>query len=208
MSVKIIVASICGFFLVSCASSDTVTADREISFSYSKLKLWDLDQMSELLQQKVKQFKKTNTLLPLEQGLEICLSRPDEDSLVEKTISIIKNPLDDNNAWESTVETLVDKSINRIKSNGVHPSDQVTAGVVLENIISEFKPDFSKQYESPGFETRIIERIAAAELEFSRAAAKERKLNLMRTSLSPSGIAERLIEQRNEFLAQKLKKQK
>ena len=203
--VKVIIGSLI-LFLVSCASSDEVVGAKEAEMSYSQLKLLDLDQMTELMQQKVKVFKKTNTIEPLQQGLEICLSRPDEDSLVEKIISIVKNPLDDKSAWEASIDDLVDRSIANLKVKGVHPSDQVTSGVVLENIISEFKPDFIKQYESPGFEGRVIERIADADIEFSKSALSERKLNLMRGTSSPSRIASRLIEIRAEALKKKSKK--
>ncbi len=193
-------------FLLSCASSEVASGNKEITMSYSRLQILDLDQMSELMQQKVKEFKKTNAVEPLQQGLEICLSRPDEDGMLEKVISIIKNPLDDNAAWESSVEALVEKSISNLKNKGVHPSDQVTSGVMLENILSEFKPLFMRQYESPGFETRIIEQIAKADIEYSKAALSERKLNLMRSNSSPSAVAQRLVEIRTESLKHKSKK--
>ena len=194
---KIMIA-LSSLFFISCASSDVTTSNKEIEMSYSRVQLLDLDQMSELMQQKVKQYKSSNNLEPLQQGLKICLSRPDDDGLLEKVISIVKNPLDDNDAWESTIEDLVSKSIGMLKANGVHPSDQVTSAVILENIIAEFKPSFFKQYLSPGFETRIIERIASAEIEFSKAAQSERKLNLMRSTSNPSAIAQLLIANKTE----------
>src|SRR3990167_7177622 len=140
------------FFLAGCVSGIRPTGERQTEMSYSRLKLMDLDEMTEILQEKVRVYKRTNSSEPLQEGLEICLSRPDEDSLVEKTLSIVKNPLDDIDEWESSINALVDKSIANLKTDGVHPSDQVTSGVVLENIIAEFKPDLIKQYESPGFE--------------------------------------------------------
>src|SRR3989338_10556957 len=172
------------FFLAGCVSGIRPTGERQTEMSYSRLKLMDLDEMTEILQEKVRVYKRTNSSEPLQEGLEICLSRPDEDSLVEKTLSIVKNPLDDIDEWESSINALVDKSIANLKTDGVHPSDQVTSGVVLENIIAEFKPDLMKQYESPGFEARIVERIAGADVEYSKAAISERKLNLMRGSSS------------------------
>ena len=202
MNIKIpllkIITAMGSVFLISCASSNVTTGTKEIEMSYSRVQLLDLDQMSELMQQKVKLFKSSNSLQPLQQGLEICLSRPDEDGLLDKVISIVKNPLDDNDAWESSIEELVNKSIGMLKNNGVHPTDQVTSAVILENIIAEFKPSFFKQYQSPGFETRIIERIASADIEFSKAAQSERKLNLMRSTSSPSAIAQRLIENKTD----------
>ncbi len=185
-------------FLISCASTDGATRAAEIQMSYRKLKLLDLDQMTEIMQQKVKGAKTSNSLQPLEEGLEICLSRPDEDGLVEKTISLIKNPLDDNNAWEPTVDALVDKSIAIMASTESNPTDQLTAAFILENLIAEIKPEFTKQYQSSGFETRTIERIAKAEIEFSAAALQERKLSLMRDTAGPSKVAQQVLLQRAE----------
>ena len=201
-----IMAAFVSSILISCASSNVATGAKEIELSYSRLQIMDLDQMSDMMQQKVRQFKSTNSLGPLQEGLQICLSRPDEDGLLEKVISIIKNPLEDNDAWESTIEEIVTNSIRLLKLESAHPSDQVTSAVVLENIIAEFKPSFFKQYLSPAFETRIIERIATAEIEFSKAALSERKLNLMRSTSPPSAIAQKLIEIKITDMKKKSKK--
>lgn len=200
------ITALVSLILIGCASSNVTSGAREIEMSYSRLQIMDLDQMSDLMQQKVRQFKSTNSLQPLQEGLQICLGRPDEDGLLEKVISIIKNPLEDNDAWESTIEETVTNSIRLLKSENAHPSDQVTSAVVLENIIAEFKPSFFKQYQSPAFETRIIERIASAEIEFSKAALSERKLNLMRSTSTPSAIAQRLIEIKTTDMKKKSKK--
>ena len=208
MNKKIFITAVlggCCLFLISCASSNGTTRSAEIQMSYQKLKLLDLDQMTEIIQQNVKAAKNTNSLQPLEEGLEICLSRPDEDGLVEKTISLIKNPLDDNNAWEPTVDALVDKSIAIMTSKDSNPTDQLTAGFILENLIAELKPEFTKQYESAGFETRTIERIAKAEIEFSAAAVQERNLSLMRGTAGPSKVAQQILMYRSDVLKAKPK---
>ncbi len=206
MSKKIFISAVmgsCCLFLISCASSGGNSRSQEIEISYRKLKLLDLDQMTEMLQQKVNAFKKTNSLEPLQEGLEICLSRPDEDGLVEKTISLIKNPLDDNDAWQSAVDSLVEKSIRIMKSSDSHSSDQLTASFILENLIAEMKPEFVKQYRTTGFETRVIERIAKAEIEFSKTAVQERNLSLMRGTAGPSRVAQQLLNQKGESIKNK-----
>ena len=156
--------------------------------------------MTNILQKKNQEYKRTDNPEALQQGLEICLSRPDEDGSVEKTISIVRGPLEDAELWEGSVDNLVDKTIASLKNKDAHSSDQVTAGVVLENILSEFKPAFTKQYQSPGFETKIVEKIAGADIEMTRSAISERKLTLMRGSASPSTLAQKLLDYRKEFL--------
>ena len=184
-------------FIVNCSSTGPSAGTGSNLMPYSQLKVMDLDEMTQLLQKKYQEYKRTDDPVPLQLGLQYCLSRPDEDGLVDKTISIVRSPLEDLELWESSVESLVDRSIETLKNNSFHSADQVTAGIILENIISEFKPAFTKQYQSPGFETKIIEKIARAEIELSRPAASERKLNLMRGPTSPSALAQNLLDHRN-----------
>lgn len=188
------------FILTSCASNSVSTDTPQLAYTSTRLKVMDLEEMTDLLQGKAKEFKKTDNSQFLKDGLLICLSRPDEDSVIEKVMSSVKTPLEDHGLWESAVEELVDNAISSIKNETANGADQVTYSVALENLISEFKPQFVKQYKSPGFEARIIEKIAAADLSFTSQAKAERGLNLMRSSLSPSMIAKRLVEHRNEFL--------
>ncbi len=186
--------------LVGCKSTPVTPQTSELQFTAGRLKILDLDEMSDIMLAKAREFKKTDNPQALKDGLIIAFGRPDEDSVLEKTINTIKTPMEDNDLWEPAVDELVDKSISVIKDETGTAAEQVTYGVVLENIIAQFKPDFVKQYKSPGFEARIIEKIASAELEFSRAAAAERKLNLMKGNLSPSLVAQRLIDRRESAL--------
>ena len=192
-------------FILRCASSAPSSGNSEYSMSYSQLKLLDLDQMSELLQKKVSEFKRTDNSEALKLGLQICLSRPDEDDLVEKTISIVRNPMEDITQWEPAVEELTDKALAQLKNKDAHSTDQITAGIILENLTAEFKPAFVRQYQSPGFESHIIEKIAAADVEFNSKAISERKLTLMRGAASPSVIAQRLIDERKVVLKKAVK---
>lgn len=197
---KLFVVVLFGLFIGGCASSGGVKEKPTLNFPYSQLKVMDLDQMSEIMYQKAKDYKKTEDPKYLQEGLLITYSRPNEDGLIEKISSIIKTPMDDNNLWESSVESLIDSAIVTTKNKNANAVDQVTYGVILENLVSELKPAFQKQYKSPGFETRMIEKIADADVEYSPSAVNERKLNLMRGQVSPSLFAKRLIERKEEIL--------
>lgn len=192
--------------LTSCASSSVSKEESQLSYTSTRLKVMDLEEMTELLQGKAREFKKSDNLQALKDGLLICLSRPDEDSVIEKVISSVKTPLEDNGLWETAVEDLVEKGIASIKNENGNGADQATYSMALENLIAEFKPAFINQYKSPGFEALIIEKIASAELNYTRQAHAERELNLMRSNLSPSAIAKKLVDRRNEFLENEKKK--
>lgn len=184
----------------SCASSEKVKEKSSVVMPYSQLKIMDLDQMSDIMYLKANQYKQSDDPKALQDGLLICLSRPNEDGLIEKIISIVKTPLEDNNLWESSIEGIVETGIATFKNSQASAVDQVTYGVALENIVSEFKPAFVKQYQSPGFETKIIQRIADADLEFSSQAITERKLNMMKGHVSPSVYAKKLVEKKQTVL--------
>ncbi len=159
----------------------------ESNFSYRNLALLDLDQMSDMLQAKI------NSESNQRESAFIALARPNEDSVLEKVISIARDPLEENSDWQNTIETLVRQSADDIKNQNQSAVKQVTAGVILENIISEFKPAFIKQLKSGGFESDVIYFIAESNLKYSKAANKERSLNLMRSDLNPSELAQKLI---------------
>lgn len=186
--------------LSGCGSEPKRNDTSQLKYTYAKLKLMDLDEMSNILQKHVREFKKSENSDLLKEALQICLSRPDEDAVVEKTIGLVRNPLEERNLWESVVEELVDRSLNTIKEASVSSADQVTYSIILENLISELRPEFVKQYKSPGFESRIIEKIASAEANLSNKAQSERKLNLMKGSFSASAVAKKLIDKREQYL--------
>ncbi len=185
--------------------ADKIFENIEMKYTYKNLKLNDLDQMMDLMFEKTNQYKKTGQIQKLKEGALIAYSRPDEDRTVDKVISLVKNPLEDNEEWENTVEAIVTQSISKLNDEKTDAVTQTTAGVVLENIIADLRPLFLKQYKSGGFETDMIEKIADSKIEYSKATKAERKLNLMRTNSSPSEIALRLMDIKNETLKQEKK---
>lgn len=197
------------FVLSSCSSVSPKNDTSQLKYTYARLKIMDLDQMNDLMLESAREFKKSSDPKALQEGLLICLSRPDEDALVDKVIDTVKTPMEDNGLWESTVASLIDESVAVIKDSTRSSADQVTYSIVLENLISDLRPEFIKQYKSPGFESRMIEKIAATEVELNSQAKAERKLNLMKGGVSPAQIAKRLLEKREEALkAEKSKVEK
>ncbi len=188
------------FVFSSCSSVSPKVDTSQLRYNYARLKVMDLDQMNDLVLEQAREFKKTNDPQALKEGLLICLSRPDEDALVDKVIDTVKTPLEDNGFWESTIQSLIEESVAAIKDSNRSSADQVTYSIVLENLISDLRPEFIKQYKSPGFESRMIEKIAATEVELNASARAERKLNLMKGGISPAQIAKRLLDKREEVL--------
>ncbi len=170
----------------------------KIDMNYRSLRLFDLDQMTDIMNEKLSDYRKNNRVMSLKEGLLIALARPNEDIILDKIINIVRYPLEDSDEWESTIQTIVYQCILTFKSEKFKAVDQITSAVVLENLISEFKPQFMMQAKKKGFETLIIEKIAQARLRFSKAAEQEQKLNQMRSSATPSDLASRLIKLRKK----------
>lgn len=182
--------------------------------SYKSLATLDLDQMNDLVQLKLNEYAKQNNLQSLHEGAMIVLARPDDDGMVEKILPRFRNPLEEESQWQPTVEALVRQCIETLKNEDATQTDQVTSGVILENLIAELKPLYVKQNQSGGFETNIIHFIADSDVEYSKSASKERGLYLMRNNLNPSQIAQKIkmnreknadLEQKNEIKKNKTK---
>lgn len=166
--------------------------------SYKSLATLDLDQMNDLVQVKLNEYAKQNNLQALREAAMIVLARPDDDGMVEKILSSIRNPLEEEGQWQPTVEALVRQGVETLQNREATQTDQVTSGIILENIIAEFKPVYTKQYQTGGFETNIINFIADSDVAYSKSASKERGLYLMRNNLNPSQIAKKIATNREK----------
>lgn len=216
MHKNIFIVAALAFGLSACSSNPSSSSGStfamvepiQIQQTYKTLKILDLDDMSDLLYEKANDYKRNNSIQALREGTMIAFARPNEEVILDKILNIVRNPLEDADEWESTVEQMVGQAVNTIKDSGASATDQVTASVVLVNVLSEFKPQFVKQYQSGGFETTVVERIAASNLQFSKQAEQEKKLNQMKSGLTPSQLAQKLVEIKNKKLEEQKEAEK
>ena len=191
-------------FFSGCATKTPVQIqESQLVYTYIKLKLLDLDQMLEIIQEKLRGYKKTSNEEMLQEALKICLSRPNGDDLIEKIIDSIRYSADTNDLWGRSVEKVTQQAITALKLETTATEDQITYLILLENLLSEFRPEFIKQYKGPKLETRIVEKIAEADITVSLLARNESRLNLMNAQRSPSSIAKTLINEKNQTLKNK-----
>lgn len=202
--------------LASCAtissqSGKTVDMTKEYdriysTVSYRNLATLDLDQVNDLIQVKLDDFTKQNNVQSLKEAALIIFARPNDDGVVEKVLSNVRNPLEEENEWQNTIISLVRQSVETVKNDDATAVQQVTSGIILENIIAEFKPMYIKQYEAGGFETEIIDYIAESDVTYSKAASKERGLYLMRNNLNPTQLAKKIVASKESYLKQEKNK--
>ena len=166
-------------------------------FPYNRLALKDLDQMNALVQEKIQESRKTkgDQVVPLKEALQAIYSRPNEDFMIEKVISTLRNELDEHDAYEESMRALVKEAngaLGNPKAFGAVP--QVTYAIFLENIVAEFKPK-----ASDNFERSVLEDIRKAKITITKAAENERRLRMMKGTPSPSDLADQALKAQEEI---------
>lgn len=183
----------------SCASSpEQDKTENRLAYSYTQLKLLDLEQMSDLIEDRLSRYKKTDQTQFLNEAFQICFARPNQDGMVEKLVENIRYGLDSNEQWELLVESNVQNAVEQLKSEKTSVSDQVSYLVLLQNLLAEFKPDYERQDESPQFESAIVEMVAKADVPLRDEAVSDARLNLMLIPSSPSVLAQELVSLRQK----------
>ena len=157
-------------------------------FNYSQLLLKDLDQMNEMVLEKVEESKKSDSgkNVPLKEALQSVYARPNDDQMIDKVVAPLRTQLDELDEWEKTLSQLTDEAINALKNpKAFKPVVQVTYMIFLQNLLSEIKP----YLKTNGFERKLAERVRNAKIEVTKEAANERSLRTMKKSTSPSELA-------------------
>lgn len=160
-------------------------------FNYSELALKDLDQMGKLVKSKMAESKKSggNKAIPLKEALQAVYSRSNEDFMIEKVIPPLRMQLEELDAWESSMKALTKEAIGALNNpRAFKPVVQVTYQIFLENLMAELKP---RALES--FEKSVLEQIRDAKIEPSKELVQERKLRIMKETISASEIAKKIL---------------
>jgi hypothetical protein len=183
------------FILATFVTAFCFHAQAGLIANYATLATKDLDQMNELVNEKIQESEQLQDekYVPLKEALQAVFSRPDgTDDMIDKVVGPLRTKLDELDQWENALTILVDEAVNALKHpKGVKPVNQNTYAVFLENFIAESKP-YAK---SNGFERKLLEKIRDAKIEMTREAKNERSLRGMKVGDSPSDLAKRVLEQ-------------
>lgn len=121
----------------------------------------------------------------LTDGLRIVFSRPDQDESVDDLYGTIRHELQDLNSFPDVVRTLVDESVRALKDDETPVQEQGTYLTILNNLISETKPELrigNELYKS-------LESIRDAKLKVSDKLKNQMFLRSMSSPVSPSETA-------------------
>lgn len=126
----------------------------------------------------------------LRDTLQLILSRPDKDFMVSKLIPLVRKELGNYGAFEVSLETVAKQAIMNLKSDQSSVPSKSTAVFVLENLMSEIKPEIEVKAEFK----KIIEQIRDAKIKIPDKVVTDRKMTSMFKTVSPSDTAKDILE--------------
>lgn len=169
-------------------------ANAGLPYTYHDLALKDLDKMTALVREKIKESRasKSGKLFPLKEALQIVYGRPEDDIMIDKLTSPLRNEIEEHTDWGKALDELATDSIKALKqAKNYQPAYQATYILILHNILSDVKP----QIRDNGWEKKLIEKIRDANVEVSKAARDERYKRTGKQISSPSDTAAELLKE-------------
>src|SRR5688572_16580355 len=139
------------------------TSHAGLLYTYNQLALMELDQMSKLVQDKVKESKKADAkVVPLKEAFQAVFARPDTDRMIEKVANPLRFELQDLGEYERVLTELTEEALNALKNTkNFKPSVQVTYAIFLENLMADVRAGAA---QADGFERNLIRKIKKAKI--------------------------------------------
>ncbi len=126
----------------------------------------------------------------LRQGLLLVLSRPNQDNMLAKLMPEIRKELNGLNAFEDSIDSLAQEALDGLNNTKLPVVVRSTYWFVLENILSEFKPEIRDKEDLK----KTFVKIRDAKIEIPKDVKKDLKLRSMFKVESPSDRAKRILE--------------
>lgn len=182
--------------ILCCVLFAQVFAHAGLLYPYNRLATKDLDQMNQLIKDKIKESKSAggNKTIPLKEALQAVFSRPNDDGMIEKLLPAIKNELEEHSAYEKTFQLLVKEATGALKNPKAFKSEALLTYIIfLENTLAELKPKVSEP-----FENSVYTQIRDAQITYSKDLMNARKTHMLKELPTPSEIAEQILKEQAE----------
>lgn len=171
------------------------------NYKYSDLIIRDYDEMSQQVKARIKKAKSftkmtedgsddEEALNELKDALKLIFSRPNSDNMVAKLTPEVRRELSVYSAFEKTIAQLVSGAIEVSKNRQATVSQRSTSLFILENILSEIRPEAETNAEL----RKIIESIADAKLTIDEDVNKDRRIRSMFKTINPSTVAKEILK--------------
>lgn len=166
------------------------------SVEYSALQMRNLDEMRSDVRDKLEEARKLVDEESSEEAADalygamvLIFSRPNGDNMVSTLFQDVRPRLIDIEAYEKSVEKLATEAMAKLKDTKEKPAHRATQLVVLENLLSEFKPEVERNKKIKA----VFVKIRDAKLEVPNEANNDIRLKGLNPRRSPSEIAKDVI---------------
>lgn len=171
-------------------------------FKYNELVTKDYDEMSQMVQTLLGKARAVGSnssdtsvddaqaLEHLREAMKLIFSRPNSDNMIAKLTPEVRRELIGYNGFEKTLQSLTVEALGVVKNEKAAISQQATALFMLENLLSEIRPEVPN---SPGLK-KLVENVKAADIEVSEDVRKDIKLRGMFKIRNPSELAAEILK--------------
>jgi hypothetical protein len=172
------------------------------NYKYNELAIKDYDEMNKMVQERVKKARAvgvsedddTGNDAPaiefLRDALKLILSRPNTDNMIAKLNLEIRRELTAYSAYEDTMSSIMAEASDQLKNDKAATSQRATALYIIENALSETRPEAAK---SEIFKSAIT-RIRDAKIKVPKDVIKELRLGSMVSPHDPSKRAGEILK--------------
>ena len=189
--------------ILSLASTGGFSLAHAHNYKYSDLVIKDYDEMNAQIQDRIKKSRAaaaTNkgddtsgdreAIDELRDALKLIFSRPNTDNMVAKLTPDVRRELSLYSAFEDTISSLVAEELSIAKDEKNTVSQRSTSLFVLENTLSEIRPEIAGNADL----RRVVQRIADGKLKIDDDVVKDRKIRSMFKTENPSDLAKTALK--------------
>lgn len=126
----------------------------------------------------------------LREAAKLILSRPDSDNMVAKLMPEIRKELQGYNSFEDSMSSLAAEAMSVARNDNAANTPRATAFVVLQNLLSQLRPEVGSNAEL----RRVVERIRDARLSVPSDVKKDLKLRGMVVLKNTSDLAKEILK--------------
>ncbi len=175
-------------------------------YKYSELEIKNYDELISEVRKKIEEASRADeearveadsdtlhdtskSIFILKDALRMIFSRPNKDNTIDKLLPEVRNELKSYEAYYDSIHDLAVEAVNGLKQKipVVYKSTYI---FILENLMSEFRPELKKNEEIK----KLFIYIRDAEAVVPDDVRLDRKLRSMFNSRNPSDTAKKILE--------------